>query len=121
MNPTQNPPHADGPLIACSLPAPELRARRAALESAFAGAITDVAELPDGYRLVFAPRAGLLETIARYVELETICCPFLSFMLTVPADHGEVSLAVTSAPAGQEFLRSVMLSLKGDARPSCCA
>ena len=93
--------------IACSLSEPELRARRDELRRAFTGAIASVDELPDGYRLVFTPSDGVLATVARFVELERVCCPFLTFTLTAAAEQGEVSLAITGPAGAKEFLRDI--------------
>ena len=111
-------PRRAEPAVACTLGEPELRARRAELEAAFAGAITGVEELADGYRLRLTSRDGLLATVAHFIELERACCPFLTFTLTAPADGGEITLAMTGAPAAKDFLRAAMTTWQDRGAPA---
>ena len=53
--------------------------------------------LPDGYAIRF--RADALEAVARFVENERKCCPFLTFALTLDPDCGPLWLRMTG-PAG---------------------
>ena len=110
------------PAVACSLTTAELRARRDELRAAFAGSIARVAELPDGYRLELAPRAGLLATVAHFIELERACCPFLSFILTAPAESGPVTVAITGPEGTKEFFAAAVTERAADLAPDrgCC-
>ncbi len=97
----------EDPPLACSLPPAELRARRAELETALRALIADVAELPDGYRLAFAPADDVVTTVARFIEVERRCCPFLSFTLDAGAQLAAISLTVTGPPGTKDFLREL--------------
>lgn len=108
--------------IACNLTTAELRARRDELRAAFAGSIVRVTELPDGYRLELAPRAGLLATVGQFIELERECCPFLSFTVSVTAEHGDVALAITGADGVKDFLSAsaTALAQEPERTSGCC-
>lgn len=94
--------------IVCTLPEGDRELRRAELMRSFAELVTEVAELSDGYRLRFARRDGLIETLGRYVELESGCCSFLTFALEVPAGADFVALRLTGPEGTKDFLRSAV-------------
>jgi mercuric ion transport protein len=58
--------------------------------------------LPDGYAIRF--RADALEAVARFIENERKCCPFLTFALTLDPDCGPLWLRIT----GPEGTRAVL-------------
>jgi hypothetical protein len=91
-----------------------LRERRAPLREELASTPVETSELPEGYAIRFAPRPTLLERLARFIELERRCCPFMTFTLEVRADHGPVTLTLTlTGPTGtREFLRTEIESLR---------
>lgn len=64
--------------------------------------------LPDGYAIRFP--ADALEAVARFVENERKCCPFLTFALTVDANCGPVWLRMTG-PAGTQAVLEAELNL----------
>ncbi len=64
--------------------------------------------LPDGYAIRF--RADALEAVARFVENERKCCPFLTFALTVDANCGPLWLRMTG-PAGTQAVLEAQLNL----------
>ena len=45
----------------------------------------DSAELSDGYVFRFRFGESMLEDLAKIIELERQCCPFLNFRLTIDA------------------------------------
>ena len=92
--------------IACLLSEPELAARRAAIAQALAEAdVQATEELPDGWIVRFAPVPDLLTRLARFVDLERACCPFLAFTLEAPANGGPLALRVTGPPGTKEMVR----------------
>jgi len=90
--------------IVCSLNAGELRARAEDLLPGLLRAAVERHDLPDGWRLRFAPREGLLPDIARTIDAESRCCRFLRFLLTVEPDQGPVWLEITGPEGTREFL-----------------
>ena len=64
--------------------------------------------LPDGYAIRFPPAD--LEAVARFVENERRCCPFLTFALTLDADIGPLWLRMTG-PTGTRAVLDAELNL----------
>lgn len=95
--------------IVCSLTAAELPARRAEIRDALRSATVEArTELADGYAVRFTAAAGLLPRLATLVELESECCPFLTFAIEVAEQHGPISLRITG-PCGTKDLVRAML------------
>ena len=69
--------------VACSLSAPEFRARRDLLLSGLRRDCLDQRSLPNGLAMRFAPTPGQLARITEVIELERQCCRFLEMRLTV--------------------------------------
>ena len=64
--------------------------------------------LSDGYAIRFLPDA--LEAVARFVENERRCCPFLAFALTLDPDCGPLWLRMTG-PTGTRAVLDAELNL----------
>ena len=89
------------PPIACTLPEPELRERRATLLDSVRRSALDITELPRGYAYRFDPATGILPALAQLMDLERRCCPFLTFTLIVEAGGGPIRLEITGPPAAK--------------------
>ena len=94
--------------VACTLSAAELDARRGTVLPGLVAQATQQAALESGYRFTFTPTAGLLDTIARVVDAERICCRFLRFQLVVEQDGGPITLDVTGPEGTREFLADLL-------------
>jgi hypothetical protein len=70
----------------------------------FRSAVTELRELEDGYSYCFPADADLLAELARLVNLERQCCPFLRFRLTVESGNGPICLEMTGPEGTKEFL-----------------
>ena len=69
---------------------------------------TERRNLRDGVGLCFSPVAGRVSELAKLVDLEHACCPFLTFRIEAPAG-GPVSLEVTgTGAAAQEIIRELI-------------
>lgn len=66
-------------------------------------AIVATHELAGGYRFELERGDGLIETVARFIELESRCCPFFTFDLQVPPE-GPLLLAITGPEGAKEIL-----------------
>ena len=103
-------------LIAC-VPDAIPREQRAAHFALAKRLFTELAEargaIPGGYVLTF--RADALLLIARFVDNERRCCPFIQFEIAVSADAGPVFLRM-NGPDGTRSLIEAELGL--DACPS---
>jgi hypothetical protein len=81
--------------IACTLTEAELRQRRQTVKDAFRNMRVNVTELQDGYAYSFGATSEALLQIARLVDMERKCCPFLTFKIVVEAGGGPMRLEVT--------------------------
>ncbi len=92
--------------LACNLTAPELAARLIELGAVLRGRAAEVAPLADGYAFRYAADDAPLAELARLIDLERRCCPFLRFQLTVEPGGGPVSLALTGPNGTREMLEA---------------
>jgi hypothetical protein len=94
--------------IACTLGPAALKARTEDLLGGLVRRAVERVDLPDGYRVRFAPDAGLLTTIAGVVETERQCCRFLTFRLSAEPDNGPIWLEFSGPPGTREFLAGML-------------
>jgi hypothetical protein len=69
--------------IACNLAALSNRTRYESLKTLVQGAISGVAELPDGFSYSLDGKSITLAELGEWIDLERQCCPFLTFELSV--------------------------------------
>lgn len=99
-----------GPLpVACSLSAPELRAREAGLLTSVAARVEERLEIEEGLRLRFAVSDVLLADLTELITLERRCCPFLRFALVVEAGGGPLWLELSGPSGTRAFLSTLPL------------
>jgi hypothetical protein len=67
-------------------------------------AASEIRELTDGLEFRFP--ASEYEAVARFIEYERRCCPFLTFRVTVSPERGPVELSVTGPVGVTAFLRA---------------
>jgi hypothetical protein len=92
--------------IACALSHGQF-AERKELVQHLSQEATERHELPDGVGLRFKPVSGVTE-LAKLVDLERACCPFLTFRIDAPAG-GPVWLELTGTAAAQEIICELSL------------
>jgi hypothetical protein len=90
--------------IACTLTERELVDRRAGLLAELRRHREEVRWLPDGAAFRYPPTAT--DLLTEFVRLESRCCPFLRFRLTVEPAGGPVWLELTGGPGTREFLEA---------------
>lgn len=91
--------------LACDMKAltPAQRTAHSKQSKLLFSAIREQKELPDGFVFRFDPAAAPFTDVARWIELERRCCPFLRFALEV---EGDASWLRLTGPEGvREFLR----------------
>jgi hypothetical protein len=98
--------------IACDLGAltPELRSREQALLAEFRTAFRNPQETAQGFRVVVSAEPVFLARLGEFLALERVCCPFLTFDLSIPAARGPVTLHVHGGPGTKPFLRSLFFA-----------
>ena len=57
--------------------------------------------------MTFEPSADILGHIARVIDAERQCCPWLVFTLTVPANAGPIVLRLNGPVGAREFLAAL--------------
>lgn len=93
--------------LACvprAIPAAERPAHFALIQSLFGETAEAREPLRNGYAFRFPPTA--LESLARFVTGERMCCPFLAFSIEVSAAEGPVWLRLTGPQGTREFLEA---------------
>src|SRR5262245_65936941 len=98
--------------IACTLLPNERQQRREQLFERVLGRALEHRPLDDGYAARFEPAPGVVEELARLIELERECCAFLTFRLTVEPGGGPIWLELTGPEGTKTFLES-MLDIAG--------
>ena len=101
-------PESPNPPASCTLPAEDLKKRRAELNAGLAKKIAEVRELEQGYALRFAPTPEIVEELARFIDFERGCCSFLDLALRVEKGDGPVWLDLTGADDAKAFLKPVI-------------
>ena len=94
--------------IACTLGPAAVKARREDLLGGLVRRAEQSVDLPDGYRIRFAPADDILITIATVLETERQCCRFLTFQITAEPDGGPIWLEVSGPPGTREFLAGLL-------------
>ena len=97
-------------VVACSLDAAALAARREGLLGALVQRAVERAEVADGVRLRFDAAPDILGAIAEVVAAERLCCRFMRFAIDVQPDEGPIALELTGPPGTREFLDAVLPS-----------
>ena len=109
--------------IACTLTADEQRCQADALLPGLVAIAASHDIVPDGWRLTFAPAAGIVTRVAAVVERERQCCAFLRFTLVVPAANEPTVLTIDGPPGTGDFLASLLSTSTSapTSDASCCS
>jgi hypothetical protein len=87
------------------------RLRYLALIFSLKAGVLETAELTDGLGFRFAPR--MLPQLTEWTELESRCCPFITFQVALaPQPGGELWMRLTGRPVVKEFIRTEFEPLK---------
>ena len=100
-------PNTTTPEIACRLTPQQLAERHAQLLPGLFARADQVTDIPNGRRLRFLHRPGLVLELAKVIEQERECCTFLRFHLATEPAAGPVTLDVTGPPGTAELLRQL--------------
>jgi hypothetical protein len=92
--------------IACALSQAQF-AERKRLVNSLAEEATERRSLPNGVRLCFEPISGRVTDLAKFIDIERACCPFLTFR--IDAQPGEpIWLELTGPAAAQEIIQELI-------------
>lgn len=91
--------------LACrmdAIPAGERAAHRDLIARLFEMAAVERLKTPNGYAFRFDPDE--LPSVARFIDSERLCCPFLEITLTVAPSSGPLWLRFAGPDGTREFL-----------------
>ena len=96
------------PPLACIVSAmnDQQRRRWQTLSEQLRSSVQEVRELPYGYGFRFAAEAGMILSVAEFISLERLCCPFLKFELEVAGSNRPLWLRMTGREGVKEFLKA---------------
>jgi hypothetical protein len=94
--------------IACDFTAmtAEQQERRQILAQRVHAAVQEIRELSDGYAFRFPADPALCLTVAEFMTLERLCCPFFTFALELESEGGPLWLRLTGREGVKQFLRA---------------
>jgi hypothetical protein len=99
--------------VSCSLNERELAERRAGILADLRARRREARWLLNGASFRFAADPAMLAALAEFIQLESKCCPFLRFRLTVEPGGGPVWLELTGPEGTREFLQAELGERKG--------
>ena len=94
--------------MTCCLTSAELRERGATLLAQFRSAVIETEELRDGYAFRVPGDTKWLAIMAKMMEAERECCPFLTFELVAQPNMGPVIVRVTGPAGAKAFLKTIL-------------
>jgi hypothetical protein len=90
--------------VACTLSERELAERRASLLTDLRRYRQGARWLPEGVALRFPSGPSVMAVLVEFIRLESQCCPFLRFQLTVEPGSGPVWLELSGPAGSRDFL-----------------
>jgi hypothetical protein len=84
----------------------EQRERRQVLAQRVHATVQEIRELSDGYAFRFPAEPALCLTVAEFMTLERLCCPFFTFALELECDGGPLWLRLTGREGVKQFLQT---------------
>ena len=96
--------------IACVLSALSEQQRRLEQEllAEFRASIDVVSETDSGFRFRVSPDPSSLMRLGELLGLERLCCPFLSFELSLESERGPAILHVFGRAGVKDFVRGLL-------------
>jgi hypothetical protein len=106
----------DEPPIVCTLTAPELRERRAGLLRRVRERLLEVRPLAGaaGWELSFPGDEATVADVLDMVRLESRCCAFLRFRVTLEPGGRSAAVEISGPPGGAQILLAELLGTQGD-------
>jgi hypothetical protein len=101
----ERPASAPAADLACDLSIAITLREEGVIERLRRSIIRPIEALPDGVRVTFTAESW--EPVARYIEVESQCCPFLD--LSAERRAGGVLLSVTGRPEAQDLIRAIFV------------
>ena len=87
-----------------SVMTPEERALHGELGQKIFGSVEEIKELRDGYALRLPGDSSMILAVARFIEKERLCCPFMKFTIEAGEEHGPIWWKITGRTGAKEFI-----------------
>lgn len=102
--------------FACDMTAIETdqRAAHLATINKLFRAVESVREMPNGYTFRLPNESDILRTVAEFIALERLCCPFFGFSLEIEREGAAAWLTLT----GREGVKPFIVAEIGDHLPT---
>ena len=94
--------------IACTLTDAEMRERRRAILDPVRSGVRSVTPLPLGYEYHFDAKPELIVQLARLVDLEQVCCAFLTFRIVVETGGESICLEITGPAEAKAVIEEIL-------------
>lgn len=94
------------PPVACSLTSADARSRQAEWRRLLRGAALTRNALPGGMRIELHSDESVRSELARLVQLERVCCPFLDF--AIEESDGKLILTVAAPPEAEPLVQDLL-------------
>jgi hypothetical protein len=88
------------------------REQFASMTDSLFDAVQETRELENGFVFRFLNQPGQLVQIAKFIERESQCCPFLEFTLEVKPSGGPLWLYISGAEGTKEFLQTELTQIQ---------
>lgn len=83
---------------------PEQRKRKEELNHTLGSLRKDTREIRDGYEFDFPPSA--FQSVAEWIMLERLCCPFFNFELRLEANDAPLAMHLSGSSGVKQFIRA---------------
>jgi hypothetical protein len=102
--------------FACHMDAikPEQREQHLATARRVFHAVESIRELPNGYAFHLPGEPEMLRTLAEFISLERLCCPFFGFTVEIEPEGGPVRLQLTGREGVKQFIRAEIGEFVGE-------
>jgi len=94
----------------------EEREQFASVSDSLFAAVQETRELEYGFAFRFLNQPDQLVQIAKFIERESQCCPFLKFSLDVEPSSGPIWLQIDGEAGTKEFLRAELAQIQNPER-----
>jgi hypothetical protein len=103
---------ADTTVAVCNMTEKEQMKRSERLREELFAEVEEVRELEDGYALQLPASNEMMQKISEHVWIESQCCPFFEFEITVKPDNGPIWLNFKGGEKVKELIGQDMEKLK---------
>lgn len=90
----------------------EQRERQRSLQRRLRADVREIRELSDGYAFRYSPEPSVFLTLAEFVALERLCCPFFDFGLEVERNRDSVWFRMTGEEDAKSVLRAELVKVR---------